>query len=101
MQSDAFPTPSIYCHYFEPRLLISPSEEDLPSQAQYIADLPTKDQSKPDKELRCTQLLNEIEQLITDSTEEQSQFFGSLLITSDLSTRLWNQCKRLRIYFLI
>ena len=62
MQSDAFPTPSIYCHYFEPRLLISPSEEDLPSQAQYIADLPTKDQSKPDKELRCTQLLNEIEQ---------------------------------------
>lgn len=75
MQSDAFPTPPIYCHYFEPLLSISHSEQDLPSQAQYVQDLPTRNERKSDKELRCNQLLNEIELLITDSAEEQSQSF--------------------------
>ncbi|WP_055076235.1 hypothetical protein [Pseudanabaena sp. 'Roaring Creek'] len=58
MQSDAFPTPPIYSHYFQPRLLFHDAE--------------LQPQDSPN-EVDC--LLDEIEILIADCSIEESQSF--------------------------
>ncbi|ELS31765.1 MULTISPECIES: hypothetical protein [Pseudanabaena] len=58
MQSDAFPTPPIYSHYFQPRLLL----HDLEPQPQ-----------DSQNDVDC--LLDEIEILIADCSIEESQSF--------------------------
>jgi hypothetical protein len=62
MQSDAFPTPPIYSHHFQPRLL---------------SKLPEQEASQPDSDLHLNQLLNEVELLITECSSEESQAFWS------------------------
>jgi len=59
MQSDAFPTPPIYAHHFQPRLL-----------------LPEADQQQ-DGDRHLNHLLDEIELLMTDCSIEESQSFWS------------------------
>ena len=60
MQSDAFPTPPIYVHHFQPRL-VQQHEDDQ----QQDCDRPLNN------------LLNEIELLMTDCSIEESQSFWS------------------------
>lgn len=60
MQSDAFPTPPIYSHHFQPRLL---------------PNLPEPEASQPDSDQHLNRLLNEVEQLITECSSEESQAF--------------------------
>ncbi|MFM7600605.1 MAG: hypothetical protein ACKO7R_05310 [Pseudanabaena sp.] len=60
MQSDAFPTPPIYTHHFQPRL-VHPHEAD-----------PQQDGDRP-----LNHLLDEIELLMTDCSVEESQSFWS------------------------
>lgn len=62
MQSDAFPTPPIYSHHFQPRLLPNPNHPD-----QAI--------SEPNSELHLNHLINEVELLITECSSEESQAF--------------------------
>jgi hypothetical protein len=57
MQSDAFPTPPIYIHHFQPRL-VQPNFE------------PQKNSDRP-----VAGLLNQIEELINDCSIEESQSF--------------------------
>ncbi len=57
MQSDAFPTPSIYSHQFQPRLALHYSEQHQ------------------EHALNQSYLLKEIASLLTDCSSEQSQFF--------------------------
>ncbi len=90
MQSDAFPTPPIYCHRFEPRLLPQPSEQDYPTQAQ----------REPDQDLCCNQLLNEIELLITDSSEEESQCFWMAANRIKLKYQIMESMQRIENLFL-
>ena len=59
MQSDAFPTPPIYVHQFQPRLVQIDSE---PQQ---------------DSDSALSYLLDEIELLITDCSPEESRSFWS------------------------
>ena len=62
MQSDAFPTPSIYSPIFQPRLVqISP--EQLPRCG--------------DRHLNFSALLNEVALLINDCSIEESDYFWS------------------------
>jgi len=56
MQSDAFPTPPIYVHRFQPRMM-------------ELAPEPTKDGD------RLEHLLDQIEMLISDCSTEESQSF--------------------------
>jgi len=56
MQSDAFPTPPIYVHHFQPRLV------DLESEPPKEGD-------------RLEHLLDQIEMLISDCSTEESQSF--------------------------
>jgi len=64
MQSDAFPTPPIYSHNFQPRLAIAESE-----------DLPILTNSGESSEINQNYLLNEIELLIADCSQEESKSF--------------------------
>lgn len=60
MQSDAFPTPPIYSHQFQPRL--------LPHH-------PEQEQIEPDCEQHLNHLLSEIETLMTECSSEESKSF--------------------------
>ncbi|NMF60084.1 hypothetical protein [Pseudanabaena yagii] len=60
MQSDAFPTPPIYSHHFQPRLLPDHLEQD---------------QSEQDSDHHMTHLLSEIETLMTECSSEESKSF--------------------------
>jgi hypothetical protein len=63
MQSDAFPTPPIYSHNFQPRLAIADSDSLLiPMDA-------------PDSQHDQNYLLSEIELLIADCSQEESKSF--------------------------
>lgn len=68
MQSDAFPTPPIYSHYFQPRLLFHDAELQ-PQDSQPQDSQPQNLQNDVD----C--LLDEIEILIADCSIEESQSF--------------------------
>lgn len=65
MQSDAFPTPPIYSHYFQPRWLSAFSEQEQPDQ----------ESSELSGDFHLHHLLNEIELLITDCSSEESKSF--------------------------
>ncbi|HBC42126.1 MAG TPA: hypothetical protein DCZ88_09585 [Pseudanabaena sp.] len=60
MQSDAFPTPPIYAHHFQPRLLFDNLEQQP---------------SEPDSDYLMIHLLNEIEDLMTECSSEESKSF--------------------------
>ncbi len=60
MQSDAFPTPPIYSHHFQPRLLSDHLEQE---------------QSEPDSDRHMTHLLSEIETLMTECSSKESKSF--------------------------
>ena len=60
MQSDAFPTPPIYSHHFQPRLLFDNLEQQP---------------SKTDSDHLMIHLLNEIEDLMTECSSEESKSF--------------------------
>ena len=64
MQSDAFPTPPIYAHNFQPRLAIADPES-------WLAPMDAPENS----EINQNYLLNEIELLIADCSQEESQSF--------------------------
>ncbi|MBD2178468.1 hypothetical protein H6F42_16235 [Pseudanabaena sp. FACHB-1998] len=64
MQSDAFPTPPIYSHNFQPRLAIADPESWL-----------TPRDSSENSEIDQNYLLNEIELLIADCSQEESKSF--------------------------
>ena len=61
MQSDAFPTPPIYAHHFQPRLVHSDPDE----------------QFNPPRDSRLNHLLDQIELLMTDCSTEESRSFWS------------------------
>ena len=60
MQSDAFPTPPIYVHHFQPRLVQQP-----------------EDDQQQDSDRPLNHLLDKIELLMTDCSIEESQSFWS------------------------
>lgn len=64
MQSDAFPTPPIYSHNFQPRLTIADPES-------LLIPMDAPDSSQLDQNY----LLSEIELLIADCSQEESQSF--------------------------
>jgi len=80
MQSDAFPTPPIYAHHFQPRL------------AQLDLDCPQ------DGDLHY--LLDEIELLITDCSIEESQSFWSATDRIKIKHRVVETMQKIESLFL-
>ncbi len=82
MQSDAFPTPPIYAHHFQPRL----------------ARHNQNHQQDGDRHLHY--LLNEIEQLITDCSTEESQSFWSATERIKIKHRVVDTMQKIESLFL-
>lgn len=80
MQSDAFPTPPIYTHQFQPRLVQPDSEP------------------QPDRNL--TSLLNAIELLMTDCSAEESQSFWSATDRLRIKHRVTESMQKIESLFL-
>jgi len=80
MQSDAFPTPPIYAHHFQPRL------------AQHDHD------RQQDGDLHY--LLDEIELLITDCSIEESQSFWSATDRIKIKHRVVETMQKIESLFL-
>jgi hypothetical protein len=80
MQSDAFPTPPIYTHQFQPRLVQPDSEP------------------QPDRNL--TSLLNAIELLITDCSVEESRSFWSATDQLKIRHRVIESMQKIESLFL-
>jgi len=64
MQGDAFPTPPIYSHHFQPRF-----------QPQLLPQHLEQEQSEPEHEQHLSHSLSEIETLMTECSSEESQSF--------------------------
>jgi hypothetical protein len=82
MQSDAFPTPPIYAHHFQPRL----------------AQLDFEHQQDGDRNLHY--LLDEIELLITDCSIEESQSFWSATDRIKIKHRVVETMQKIESLFL-
>jgi hypothetical protein len=80
MQSDAFPTPPIYTHQFQPRLIQPDSE--------------------PPQDRNLTSLLNAIEQLMTDCSREESRSFWSATDRLRIKHRVTESMQKLESLFL-
>lgn len=82
MQSDAFPTPPIYAHHFQPRLV----------------PLDLERQQDGDRDLHY--LLGEIELLITDCSTEESQSFWSATDRIKIKHRVVETMQKIESLFL-
>jgi hypothetical protein len=82
MQSDAFPTPPIYTHQFQPRLVQADSEPH------------------PDRDRNLTSLLGEIELLITDCSTEESRSFWSATDRLKIKHRIIESMQQIESLFL-
>lgn len=82
MQSDAFPTPPIYAHHFQPRL----TQIDL--------------DCSQDGDRHLHYLLNEIEQLINDCSTEESQSFWSATDRIKIKHRVVDTMQKVESLFL-
>jgi len=82
MQSDAFPTPPIYAHHFQPRL----------------AQLDLERQQDGDRHLHY--LLDQIEQLITDCSTEETQSFWSATDRIKIKHRVVETMQKVESLFL-
>ncbi len=80
MQSDAFPTPPIYTHQFQPRL-VQPDAE-------------------PQPDCNLTSLLNAIELLMTDCSAEESQSFWSATDRLRIKHRVTESMQKIESLFL-
>jgi hypothetical protein len=82
MQSDAFPTPPIYAHHFQPRLV----QQD-PEQPQ-------------DSDRHLNHLLDEIELLMTDCSTEESRSFWSATDRIKIKHRVIESMQQIESLFL-
>ncbi len=80
MQSDAFPTPPIYTHQFQPRLVQPDSE--------------------PQPDCNLTSLLNAIELLMTDCSTEESKSFWSATDRLKIKHRVIESMQKIESLFL-
>jgi organic radical activating enzyme len=80
MQSDAFPTPPIYTHQFQPRLVQPDSE--------------------PQQDRNLTSLLGEIELLMTDCSTEESRSFWSATDRLKIKHRVIESMQQIESLFL-
>ncbi|MCY7333882.1 MAG: hypothetical protein LH649_14790 [Pseudanabaena sp. CAN_BIN31] len=80
MQSDAFPTPPIYAHHFQPRLTQLDLEHQQDGDLHY--------------------LLDQIELLITDSSIEESQSFWSATDRIKIKHRVVETMQKIESLFL-
>jgi len=82
MQSDAFPTPPIYTHQFQPRLVQPQSDE------------------QEDEDLHLNHLLDEIELLMTDCSIEESRSFWSATERIKIKHRVIEAMQKIESLFL-
>jgi organic radical activating enzyme len=80
MQGDAFPTPPIYTHQFQPRLVQLDAE--------------------PQQDRNLTSLLDAIEQLMTDCSLEESQSFWSATDRIKIKHRVTESMQKIESLFL-
>lgn len=80
MQSDAFPTPPIYTHQFQPRL--------------------AKLDAEPPQDRNLTSLLNAIELLMTDCSVEESRSFWSATDRIKIKHRVTESMQKIESLFL-
>lgn len=84
MQSDAFPTPPIYAHHFQPRL-----EQHDPNE-----------QFNPPQDSHLHHLLDQIELLMTDCSTEESRSFWSATDQIKIKHRVIESMQQIESLFL-
>jgi hypothetical protein len=84
MQSDAFPTPPIYAHHFQPRLVQPDPDEQL----------------NPSQDSHLDHLLDQIELLMTDCSTEESRSFWSATDQLKIKHRVIESMQQIESLFL-
>ncbi len=84
MQSDAFPTPPIYAHHFQPRLVQPDPDEQF--------NLP--------QDSHLDHLLDQIELLMTDCSTEESRSFWSATDQIKIKHRVMESMQQIESLFL-
>jgi hypothetical protein len=84
MQSDAFPTPPIYAHHFQPRLVQPDPDEQL----------------NPPQDSHLDHLLDQIELLMTDCSTEESRSFWSATDQLKIKHRVIESMQQIESLFL-